>query len=139
MNHTAKPPRPVSLTILAALIMVASLVVLLVVIPPLVSPRMEPIINSADGQMPLLMLLHAIAWMAAAVGLWKMQEWGRLLAISLSVLVILEALFTGASQTVGRVLLQIFIHVAIIVFLMQPRIYNLFAKARQDKGQSLLN
>ena len=131
MNHTAKPQRPLSLTILAALIMVASLVVLLVVIPPL----MEPTTSTAGGQMPRMMLLQAMTGLAAAYGLWNLQEWGRLLTIARSVLGILQALSANAFQTVGSGLVQIFIHVAIIIFLVQPRISSLFAAARQNDSK----
>ena len=76
-----------------------------------------------------LFLVMALVALSAAYGLWKMRDWGRVLSLGLAILYVLFTLpailllhaLLGAYQIV-----RIAVYIAIIWYLLQPRIKALF-------------
>lgn len=122
--------RPIGITILAVLNGLGVLLAVFLLLPALTATR--SVNSNAGSQIPLL-LMEAVSGAVATIGLWKLQEWGRLVSIMRSGFVLLQVLIASASKTVtGSVLLQVLVSLGIIVYLVQSGVKQAFEQSKVE-------
>ena len=122
------PHRPFGVSVLAVLDMLAAALILfvLIVVGWHDGSANAPDMLFAPGPLALLWF-EVVTGMAAAVGLWTLKEWGRLLAVARAAGVVVVLLVSNAAQAVtGGLLLQVLISVIVITYLLQARVREQF-------------
>ena len=129
-QYNQTPERPIGVTILAVLHGFGIMVAIFFLFPKLAGMR------SLNLNFPLV-LLQAICGAATAydafmaVGLWQVQEWGRILSILRSCFVLFISLCNGASKAVtGSVLIQVLLSLGVIIYLIQPEVKQAFRRPK---------
>ena len=125
--------RPPGVVILAIYYFVISLIMICLLFKLSSAPEPpNPVLSGAVSNLQLFLWYEAITGFLAAIGLWFLAEWGRILAIigaALSVVVLLwPNAFQGASgNVIFGVGFIVYASVGIIVYLMLPAVKRAFA------------
>jgi Na+-transporting NADH:ubiquinone oxidoreductase subunit NqrD len=132
--------RPVGITIVAILNWLRASVFALVGMALIVVGHLSGRLVTAMGSGPLAerllsgvgkvigfgALLIAVLWLAAGIGLWTLQGWGRLLTVALTGLWLFFGLLGLLHHPFPTHILRVVVDGAIIVYLSTPEVRRLF-------------